>query len=847
MAGGALTALCYTCCPFLSELLSPREVLALSVTVLLTIAALLFGLASGQNSQVELTRWSKEDWRESSCLVRQVGIAYTGDCNLHMDEGVAFDYGKWPPVKKSSAEAPEYDYAECPEALTCSLGVQFFWAWRVGPKGADPGNTRTLLAGNATRPMEPNGAAASEASGASVLVLMGPGSTFESSELLLNVALALQGLGFQVRALAPTDGPLQELRRVGLEAQVCQDLQKLALGEEQLRGEDSLQSLILRKCEVEAQIFMVFGDVWAWAIAKHRKDEAGKLLWFLFPLDRCKGLQPDALTQRAVALADHVIFLTAEERSAWQQTSSSKFHLFRPFVDVDRLHLVRGDLSGRFTVTLENACCDYGQIQGALGALSQRFGANWLLVVLATCEIDQFPSHQQFLLIKDKELFYQHMRGANLYVSLVPSGPSLSTAYASSLGIPSLATSNDQLLRIGRDGYLLPSQDMLPQFLAKINTSELRNVGLSARESGNLRFSMAAGQTRLGFLMDSLQRAEKTPRGTRIALFLQMHNASLWWSLSSCIENVLLAAAPSRSVDLFVITTSLASAATLRSLAGGLRKFGALRHVVVALGANKGADIGLFLQQLLLNVDLQLEVDLIFKLHSKRKELWRSLLVDSLCGSVEVVRRNVEAMERSPNIGIIGPSKLTWGPDSQSFIELKLKKKGFNEVALRGMNTTWAVLDTGSKFPDRKHWIICAGTFFWLRASFLSSWQRMILPAVPRILALSGNYSTGCDKANVTTCLLAVGLERASSPSTPELAILTAEPRQGINMPRYNLVACHNSFLPWAIVEVVPGQRSHTSVATGLRSCGFRLGYRFHEDSLDESQRFLSSLSVRGW
>ena len=50
-----------------------------------------------------------------------------------------------------------------------------------------------------------------------------------------------------------------------------------------------------------------------------------------------------------------------------------------------------------------------------------------------------------------------------------------------------------------------------------------------------------------------------------------------------------------------------------------------------------------------------LEVDLVFKLHSKRKELWRSLLVDSLCGSVEVVKRNVEAMERSPNIGSWDP------------------------------------------------------------------------------------------------------------------------------------------------------------------------------------------------
>ena len=61
-------------------------------------------------------------------------------------------------------------------------------------------------------------------SSAASVLLLGPGPagpmepSSESSELLRNVALALQGLGFQVRVLGPTDGPLQELRKVGLEA-----------------------------------------------------------------------------------------------------------------------------------------------------------------------------------------------------------------------------------------------------------------------------------------------------------------------------------------------------------------------------------------------------------------------------------------------------------------------------------------------------------------------------------------------------------------------------------------------------------------------------------------------------
>ena len=60
------------------------------------------------------------------------------------------------------------------------------------------------------------------------------------------------------------------------------------------------------------------------------------------------------------------------------------------------------------------------------------------------------------------------------------------------------------------------------------------------------------------------------------------------------MENVLLAAGPARSVDLFIITTSEDAQTQLRRHANALRlRHGSvLRHVVVALGNNKGADIG---------------------------------------------------------------------------------------------------------------------------------------------------------------------------------------------------------------------------------------------------------------
>eukprot|EP00438_Fugacium_kawagutii_P032201 Skav220148 [mRNA] locus=scaffold6329:1397:5366:- [translate_table: standard] len=180
--------------------------------------------------------------------------------------------------------------------------------------------------------------------------------------------------------------------------------------------------------------------------------------------------------------------------------------------------------------------------------------------------------------------------------------------YASALGVPSLVSGEHVLRtdvgdRTGVDGYLLTSQTSLPHFFEHLNTSELLPVGLAARESQR-RFSMEAAPARVSFLLDSIQSSKPKNAGG--------------------MENVLLAANTSRSVDLFVITTSEDSAAQLRSLTSGLKaNFATLRHVVVALGVNKGADIGLFLQQLLLNLEMQLEVDVIFKLHSKRKDWGR--------------------------------------------------------------------------------------------------------------------------------------------------------------------------------------------------------------------------------
>lgn len=51
-----------------------------------------FSLWAARSDQVELTRWSKEDWRESICLVTQVGrpsrFLNVGNERLHQKMGV---------------------------------------------------------------------------------------------------------------------------------------------------------------------------------------------------------------------------------------------------------------------------------------------------------------------------------------------------------------------------------------------------------------------------------------------------------------------------------------------------------------------------------------------------------------------------------------------------------------------------------------------------------------------------------------------------------------------------------------------------------------------------------------
>eukprot|EP00435_Cladocopium_sp_Y103_P040820 s31_g11.t1 len=342
------------------------------------------------------------------------------------------------------------------------LGAQFLWTLTWAGRPTDAETTRPML-GHAIR-------SAVRPPPSYSVILLGPNFVpSDASEFLLSVATALHGLGHEVRAFGSKDGHLrQDLLDLGIQAQVCHGLEKLLFErrKEMAQAEGSLQDAVTSECGIHrAQLWMLFTDTWAQAIANHRKGpNDGSLLWFFFPLDHCLSTQVGAdVADHAFQKADHIIFLTAQERTRWQSASSSRFRVFRPFVDVDRLikrHAsqthgtisnYRTSLQGSlpasgFIITLDAALyCDfftkYPEVEIVL---SQRFGSDWFLVMFAPCEAPLGsirPNGRNLLVTYDKEVLYQHMLAAHLHVSLDSSGPLWSTMYASALGLPSLAMS----------------------------------------------------------------------------------------------------------------------------------------------------------------------------------------------------------------------------------------------------------------------------------------------------------------------------------------------------------------------------------------------------------------------
>ncbi|CAK0885870.1 unnamed protein product [Prorocentrum cordatum] len=77
---------------------------------------------------------------------------------------------------------------------------------------------------------------------------------------------------------------------------------------------------------------------------------------------------------------------------------------------------------------------------------------------------------------------------------------------------------------------------------------------------------------------------------------------------------------------------------------------------------NKGADVGLFLQQAQ-QVHDPSKYEFLLKVHSQRQEAWRCQMLTSLCGSKDQVKHILDRLDHQRDLGILGPWTLTWRYD----------------------------------------------------------------------------------------------------------------------------------------------------------------------------------------
>lgn len=232
-----------------------------------------------------------------------------------------------------------------------------------------------------------------------------------------------------------------------------------------------------------------------------------------------------------------------------------------------------------------------------------------------------------------------------------------------------------------------------------------------------------------------LRRTDK--HGTRVAVFVQAANPSLWSDMQSCIENV--AVAHSGPLDVFV---SAVGSEARKSFQSSLEKSERMSGAKVQVDEvkNIGADIGQFLQQLqkIPNASTT-SYDLILKIHTKSNAKLRHWSLDSLCGSQAAVKKVLSRFAADKSLAMAGGKYMVlhW-PN----FDLHWTSAGaWHPTEMRAMEKAWPMLSKRAMPPVQKY-IIVANSFYWVRGDQLLEGD---LPkAIPALLAsMPYGYKTG--------------------------------------------------------------------------------------------------------
>lgn len=226
--------------------------------------------------------------------------------------------------------------------------------------------------------------------------------------------------------------------------------------------------------------------------------------------------------------------------------------------------------------------------------------------------------------------------------------------------------------------------------------------------------------------------------GTRVAVFVQAANPSLWGDMQSCIENV--AVAHSGPLDVFVsaigkeardsFQSSLLTSKKLKNDKGGVK-------VQVAVVENKGADIGQFLQQL---QKIKNEpYDLMLKIHTKSDSKLRHWSLDSLCGDPGAVKKVMSRFASDKSLAMAGGKYMVMNWPRYDYHWVSAGAWHPTEIA--AMRKAWPMISK-TPMPPYSQFTIVANSFFWVRGDQLLEGD---LPkAIPALLAsMPYGYKTG--------------------------------------------------------------------------------------------------------
>jgi hypothetical protein len=616
-----------------------------------------------------------------------------------------------------------------------------------------------------------------------------------SNLFALDLAAELVALGHVVIVESAADGELRKLRGQSIYREHRQGETKFrvkvstALAEILEREDKASEVWKIASASLngnDPHVILCFSTLWE-KVGLHMphnglRPSRSLLVWYFYPPLDCKVPEKEGIglrqTRLAMANFDAVLFTTEAARQEWAN-DNGKYFTFRPFLrtaeassrfspqvakDRDEIRSAhRISLEGFIVTIVDNPWCQRDGQVGQVGhvdlsspklveIMSARFGRDWLIVLYDDHDDQKMQAKLQstlstnILWISDWRELLRYIAVADLHVSLSWPDFAFEVIHARSFAVPVLTIPSELAFQNNHDCFILKTvkQAAFEGKVSKVinkSTGFLYQVGEAGRQAVFPGFVGSAVTTRVSHLVDRLNHMLLSSRGIskkRTAIFLQLLNPStdfpfLW----PCIQNVLEAHSGS-SVDVIMATPQPVS--TLQTAVAQIRSRREAFYVVASQAEDRGADAGIFIQQLILARELSISPTVIFKAHWKHRDVG-SLAMETMCGSVAAARRIINSLTADAMSGMVGPAKLTWNLKNQEG-HAALNYFGRSEKIRLEMMFSWSVMSP-SDFPAEQHLWIVTGGCYWVRMD-IPWWEDFIFPVAARLLVRMGPHDASC-------------------------------------------------------------------------------------------------------